>query len=267
MSQTSSRILTHCLAVLYILGVAFMAYQYAHDPNRWREVGTSTGAFYRQFSHTWFWTNQASLKTALNSGNPDRWHQMWLRTAMARWRLKTISGLPFESLMGWWEKGMLPNMPSRREWIRLLSENDHAWLTARRSAMRTGSSTVKTTISGDKAIIWVNFPDTPFTTQVGSLISVQVECDPKEYPASPPSLYWSTTATSISNWQRRLPTLSDPQPVKDSDRVTFKMEVDYSWEPAWITPGARANRFRFAPMPSWKVLEVKCTDSPLLPVP
>lgn len=267
MRQSSSRILTHCLALLYILGVAFMARQYANDPNRWTAVDKNTGAFYRQFSHTWFWTDPGSLKKALNSGNPDRWHQMWLRTAMARWRLKTISGLPFESLMDWWTKGLLPNMPSRREWIRLLGENDHAWLTARRTALSADSPAVKTTTSGDDATIWINFPDTPFTSQVGSLISVQVECDPKDYPANPPSIYWSTTASSISNWQRRLPTLSDPEPVEGSGRITFKMVVDYSWEPAWITPGARANRFRFTPLPSWKVLEVTCSDSPLLPVP
>jgi len=267
--KNPSSIWRHLAASAYLIAVAGLTYSYCTVPIRWTGLQFSTMVFYRDLKFSWLTTDEEDLQESLISAKMDSWQQIWLRTAMARWRLReTTSALPFEALMDRWDNGILPFMPSRRDWVRMLEENDRAWLAARREHLNQQAEDVQPYFDRQPGRLVVSFPQEIPSARLGSMLSVVFECPESDIPAALPGIMWGTQASPRGAHQIRTVTVRKATPQEGVSGSGFVVGLDLSWEPAYLNKNARGPTLLMGEVKdSWTFVRIIGTDSPLLPVP
>ena len=199
------------------------------------------------FKLGWIRLDEGEIRATLAGAKVDSWHTLVVRTALDRWRLRTVAKEPFDNLMsdyarGWW------SCPPAASWVSLFEENDRAWRESRREAQRSGvldQAAQKISAKPDGAdTLLISMPPCA-TSDLGSLAVFHFSSQRNDIPGdAAPNVLWQTSAAhGFSALRRRLAMVKLDETTSGSQTVKFELEVDLSQEPAWLAPNSSVGSF------------------------
>ncbi len=257
------------LGIVALVAAAPLALSYFTYGKSLSDTRELASMFYRRLHPGWALLREGEIESAF-TGNPDLWTTLAVRAAYGRWRLRGVAPEAFDNLMkdygrGWWIA------PGRAAWVRIFETHDAQWLAARagaKSKTAEKSASIETTSErvGENDCV-VRFPTEPETPEVGSLVGFVFEAAPEDVVTTAPvRVFWETRrAPGVVAHRRRLGSVTSLDGAPPG-RLRFRVDVDLSWESAWMDSGSAVRGFDFRGngLGRWNLVRIEFGDSPLL---
>lgn len=252
------------LTFAVILAVVYFGNQEANQSLRDLHVH-----FYSRFSPGWLHFSEGELHDATLSGRPSDMDQLVVRAALSRWRLREQSPIPFDNVMTWYGEGLWSS-PDREAWEQVFEELDGRWREARRDHADGIAGEADIRVEHTPGSVILRFPAASPTSTLGSRLVLSLEGEGPEGVAAEQDFvaYWQTTgAPGRSAFRARR---GEVHPLEETAPGRRQMLIifDFSWEPAWLAPGATVTMIEVfsAALDVGVPLRIHFDDSPLLPI-
>ena len=156
--------------------------------------------------------------------------------------------------------------------MRILADVDAKWITERRGVIVSQAKLRQIPAGNIRSLdpdrISLFFPPNTTTAQVGTYLRVIVETTTASLPREPVAVFWETEQSSSPASHRRRLALWRLTPEIPGGPSRLAVEIDLSWEPAWLSPAAHPRALHIASPKAdeWKIIGAQFGDSPLMPV-